>query len=256
MLRCTYDACHEFEGGSWNAAYCPDCSCKRKREASVKRLSAPVTGDAELWQLQEDRKMGKLLVSQEKNDWILKNKSFAMFDLETSNLDANFGEILCGCIKPLYGKITTFAIPTFEAGDPWTLISDNEVAVQLRDELRKYDYIVTWFGTRFDMPYLTTRLIDSREEKIGPIRHLDLYYTSRWKLKLHSNRLAAVGDFLFGKTKKDNYAGNTWMQALRGHKPAIDYVVKHCEKDVEELERVFEELAPFRNIAATALKDY
>ena len=39
-----------------------------------------------------------------------------------------------------------------------------------------------------------------------------------------------------------------WVQAATGHKPAIDYVVEHCEKDVMVLEEVFTRLAPFIHV--------
>lgn len=248
LVTCVYDECHEFPAGSHNARYCPLCSCKRKAENKKKQLSKPHVYDEETWQLQENRKLALAHEREARDIWILRNKRIAMFDIETTNLDADIGEMLCACIKPLGRPVKSFIVDT-TAGD-------GALSASLRDELRNYDYVVTWYGTKFDMPYLTTRLISAGEETLGYMRHVDLYYTSRFKLKLHSNRLAAVGEFMFGKTQKTRVIGPIWLRAIRGDKEAMDYIVKHCQKDVRELERIFCELVPHRNLSATPLRKY
>jgi uncharacterized protein YprB with RNaseH-like and TPR domain len=245
---CAYDECHTFESESWNGKYCTECKCKRKAENKKKQLKKPHVYDEEVWQLQENRKLALAHEREERDVWILRNKKIAMFDIETTNLDADIGEMLCACIKPLGGKVKSFVVDT-TAGD-------GALAASLREELRNYDYVVTWYGTKFDMPYLTTRLISAGEETLGYMRHVDLYYTSRFKLKLHSNRLAAVGEFMFGKTSKTRVIGPIWLRAIRGDKEAMDYIVKHCQMDVRELELIFCELVPHRNLSATPLRKY
>lgn len=248
LVTCMYDECCEFLSEAPNARYCPTCKCKRKLESSKKRLSKPIEYDEELWQIQENRKLAKAHEVEARNTWILKNKSFCMFDIETTNLDADIGEMLCACIKPLGKPVKTFIVDTRNG--------DGSLAASLRNELAAYDYIVSWYGTRFDMPYLTTRLLAAEEDPLGYARHIDLYYTARFKLKLHSNRLAAVGEFMFGKTQKTRVIGPIWLRAIRGDKEAMDYIVKHCRKDVRELEQVFCQLVPYRNLSATPLRKY
>jgi len=246
-MRCVYDNCHEVDSTVHNAKYCKDCKCKRKQENSVKRLATPLRiYDETAWELEEHRKQARAERNKAKDAWILKNKSFAIFDIEATQLDADFGAMLCACIKPVGGKTKTFAIEGV-AGDE-TIVPD------IIEELRKYDYIVTWYGTGYDMPFTTTRAIAAGVPTLGYARHVDMYYTSRWKLKLHSNRLASVGDFLFGKTKKDSIVGQIWLRALRGDADALNYIIQPCQKDVVELERVFKELAPHRNLAQTPVR--
>lgn len=259
LKSCALETCNnEFESGVANKKYC-SAVCKRTAENVARRLPegirtkqpmlyVPGVYDEEKWQKQEDRKMALAMERQQQNAWILKNKSFAMFDIEATNLDADIGEMLCACIKPLGGKVWTTQVVGVE--------QDRRIANEIREELKKYDYICTWYGTGYDMPFVTTRLMAWGDEPLGHIRHVDLYYTARWQLKLHSNRLASVAEFMFGKTQKDRVIGPIWNAAMRGDANALKYITTHCEKDVKELERVFLELVPYRNLAGTPLKKY
>lgn len=255
-VLCAYDRCHTFVPMTHNGKYCPECRCKRRYENSMKRLTAPAVTSTGVWIAERDRKNLLAGAREERNQFLLHDSSFAMFDIEASNLDADFGEVLCACIRPIGGPTTTIRLPSFRAGDPWRLVNDTEIVGAIRDELAKYDYVVTWYGTRYDMPYLATRLMAAKEDRLGYLRHIDLYYQARFKLKLHSNRLASVGDFMFGKTKKDSIVGPIWLAALRGDTASMDYIVKHCEKDVVELERVWRELGSYVDVAGVPLRKY
>src|SRR3990167_11382408 len=52
------------------------------------------------WELEEARKDERAWAAIAKSQWLIENRSWCFFDLETTNLKANFGEILVGCIKP------------------------------------------------------------------------------------------------------------------------------------------------------------
>lgn len=260
MRKCAYDECHTFEPQVHNQKYCLKCKCKRKRETNVLALNKELIWDEERWELQQARKAGNANLKQQRDLYLLENKSFAMFDIEATNLKADYGEIICACIRDWKtGKTTTFSIDSGKSCkccNRQIVKSDAEIVGEIRDELRKYDYVVTWFGTGYDMPYMTTRIMAAGEEPLGFTRHIDLYYTSKFKLLLHSNRLASIGDFAFGQTKKDSIDMLTWLAAMRGDKKSLDYIVNHCKKDVAELGRVFDVLKQHRNIGETALRFY
>lgn len=246
---CAYDLCHEFEPGSHNARYCIPCSCKHKREAAVKRSQAQDPEAPEiLWELQENRKRSRLAVAQAKNEWLLDNKRFVFFDIETFDLSADFGLLMVGCIKDRKGKIETF----IAHGDQ----DERECAIGIRDELEKADFVVTYFGSRFDLPYLNSRLLVHNERPVNEIRHVDIYYTARNNLRLQRNRLANVEMALLGTGSKTAILPGIWRRALQGDKEALDYIVDHCQKDVEVLEAVFERLRGFRNLSATRWRRY
>lgn len=246
IVRCLYDGCHEFSSGSWNGVYCPDCRCKRKQENSKKALLRPEHYDAEVWELQERRKEARLDRDRAKNQWILANKTFAFFDIESTNLDADIGEILCACIKPMGGKIESFSSPR----------NDNEIIEHIRDGLARFDYVVAFYGSRFDLPFLNTRLLANRMRPITSIRLSDPYYAAKFNLKLHSNRMEVVNEFLHGKTKKTRILGSVWNRAARGDEKALKYLIDHCQADVKILEYVFLELVGLMNLSNTPLRRY
>src|SRR3972149_7036172 len=88
-----------FEPQVHNQTYCSQ-KCKRHME-NVRRqaVTEEPLYDEQTWQAQETKKLLRAEENKAKNAWILENKSFATFDLETSNLNASIGEILCGCVK-------------------------------------------------------------------------------------------------------------------------------------------------------------
>lgn len=245
---CIYDRCCEFDPIVHNQVYCTECKCKRKAENSKKRLTAPLTDDAEVWSLQERKKLNRAYVSQNKNEWILQNKSFAAFDIETSNLSASIGEILCACVKTLNGPIKTFVADTNTG--------DKQLCIDMRDYLETFDYVYGFYSLKFDLPYLNTRLIIHGERPIDSIRHIDVYYTARHKLKLHSNKLAIVAETLLGHDDKTRVIGPIWLKAIRGDPESIFYIIDHCQRDVKVLEDVFNQLRGFMNLSATRLRKF
>ncbi len=108
MVVCLYDGCCKFEPSQHNHVYCNEHKCKRKEENAKRRLETPFAYDEETFELQENRKRALLARKEARNTWVFDNKSFAMFDLETTDLKADGGQILCASIKPLGGHIETF----------------------------------------------------------------------------------------------------------------------------------------------------
>ena len=246
-IWCHHDRCCEFDPGSHNARYCPEHRCKRKAESARTRLVTAEKQDEEVWELQENKKVHRMVSSQQKNEWLLANSDIEFFDIETTNLAASIGMILCACLKKRGGGTETFMAARDEEG----LLSDKKLIVELRDAIEKTDYVSTFYGTNFDIPFLNTRLIMEGERPLNKYRHIDLYYVARNKLRLHSNRLQVVAETLFGDSAKTRILGGTWTHAAMGDLKALEYVAEHCVHDVEELEEVFEQLRGFVNLSAT-----
>jgi len=257
--RCFRDGCHEFTPNQPNHIYCTPCGCKRRAENAAKRLTPVLNTHEEQvakWQKQEDLKMGKAVEAAEKNDYLWNTKKWGFFDIETSNLKASIGTMLSASIGSAGGEVSSYALDGFRTGDPWRARSDAEIVERIRDELETYDYIVTYYGTRFDIPYLQTRLLAHGMRPLNDFRHWDLFYVPKFRLALHSNRLAVVGEFLYGKTEKTRVIGDIWNRAMMGDAEAMEYIVDHCEKDVIELERIATDLRGFSNLSAIRLHHY
>ena len=255
MLWCYYDRCCQFQPGSHNSRYCQEHKCKRKLENSVKRVSGtPQEGVAleAYWKLQENKKISNLDTAQNKNKWLLEKSSFGFFDLETTNLDASIGMILCACLKTRGGDTITYVTGKDKDG----MLDDKQLCIELRDDLEKFDYVSGYYSTKFDVPYLNTRLIINGERPINQLRHIDVYYTARFKLKLHSNRLQVVAETLFDKSQKTRVVGPIWTRAAQGSKKDMQYIISHCIADVAELEDIFNTLVGFVNLSAVRWRRY
>lgn len=159
--------------------------------------------------------------------------NIAMFDIEASNLSANFGIVLTACIKPYGGPVKKFTKSTKTR-------NDKALIAEIIQELNKYDMIVTWYGWRYDVPFIKTRaLMRQAKGNIDPrIRHMDLWDACRKLLKFTSNRLDTVSTDL-GFADKTRISGDIWTNAMQGDKKALAYILDHNVKDVVVLEKVY-----------------
>jgi uncharacterized protein YprB with RNaseH-like and TPR domain len=171
----------------------------------------------------------------------------ALFDLEMSNLNADYGMVLCAVVKPYKEEPTIIRcddMPSF-AKYPWL---DTQLAKRIRDELEQYDIIVSWNGVRFDIPFLNARLMQAGATPMKRVKHIDLLYQARFKFKLSSNSLANVQEFLHLKHHKTAIQGNNWTKAMRGSRSSMDYIVKHCVLDVQVLEETYDKMKGLVNV--------
>lgn len=167
------------------------------------------------------------------------------FDIETNNLKADFGWVLCGSWKVLGEKkvhtVALYDFPKVWKDDP---TNDREVVRQLRDDLSTADVLVAHYGVRFDKRYLNTRLLKWGMSPMPPIPLVDTWRIARDNLALSSNRLKSIERFFeLDQTedgfKKTELSADAWRRAPTGHMPSMRYVVEHCEADVIQLEKVY-----------------
>ena len=158
-------------------------------------------------------------------------------DIETSNLHASFGICLCYAIKV---KGQDEILSRVVTKNELSTCLDYKVIKSCIDSLRKFDRIITYYGSRFDIPFLRTRAISLGLEfpEYWEFVHNDMYYAARNRLRLHSNRLDVVCRTIFGDTEKTRLEPDKWIKALMGDKGALDYILDHCQKDTSELEKV------------------
>lgn len=177
-----------------------------------------------------------------------KDLRIGVWDIETTNLGADFGYIMCICVMDAHTK----EIRTVRIDDPRNpdKNSDKWVVQEGLKMLNEYELLVGWYTAKFDRNFVQSRAV---MHGLKPLRNgsywkveywRDLWYTSKFRLRLRSNRLAVVSQFLFGKTIKNAITEKVWNGAIRGEKKALDYVVHHCELDVRETLRVYKRLLP------------
>lgn len=169
-------------------------------------------------------------------------------DIETSNLDANWGIILTYCIKVrgskkiLHDQINKVDIRKYPDDQ-----SDKRIVRHLIKDMLRFDRIVTHYGRRFDIPFTRTRALicGVPHPHFGSISNDDVWCIARKKLKLNSNRQGTVHRALFGKSSKSHLDMRYWVAAARGNKKALNHVLEHNRIDVIELEESWEVLKDF-----------
>jgi uncharacterized protein YprB with RNaseH-like and TPR domain len=163
------------------------------------------------------------------------------FDLETSNLNANWGIILSYCILGDDGVLYRSLI---KRDDIFNGSFDKNVCKQFCEDARNFDRLIGWYSERFDAPYARTRCLYHKLNfpVFKEIKHTDAWRVARNKLKLHSNRLGVVAPF-FGIRAKDHPLNpNIWLQCLSGNQDALDFVMIHNEEDVRSLRDVWHKI--------------
>ena len=164
------------------------------------------------------------------------------FDIESTNLAANFGTILCIGWKWHGSKVCR--VPTILDTGGKDCLDDKGLVKKFAEVYNTADYTCGWYSSRFDIPMIRTKLLKHRLPPLAPIPHLDLWRTARYKLKLHSNRLQVVQEFLGTTHDKTPIHFDDWLKAAVGDRKALAHVRKHCELDVRVLEEVFDIMRP------------
>lgn len=173
------------------------------------------------------------------------NFNIAFFDIEATDLKANFGRMLCMSVADQFGNVTTVRADDPELrGDK--IRDDRLLAIAARDLLESYDIIVGWNSKSYDVPFIDSRLLIHDERPIRKdLMHVDpMYKAGRFSMALQSRRLDSVAKTFRLDEQKTDIDWEYWMDAAMGDSAALDYVVEHCEADVLTLRAAFNRLKP------------
>lgn len=175
--------------------------------------------------------------------------STLILDLETTDLEADRGVILCACYESSKqpGKVQTIrqdeTNPTWKKGDRG---DDKELVKQVLKLVRSHDVVVAHNGSRFDLPFLRTRALRWGLIPLKDVKLVDPCTIAWRKFRLRSNRLGAIADYVGIKDKKTPLDMSVWAAAtLRGSKKAMDLIVTHCIADIKVLRGVLDFVKPF-----------
>lgn len=168
----------------------------------------------------------------------------AFFDIETSNLKADFGIVLSWCIKPDGKPVIKRVISQAELRNGG---QDRRLIADFCTTARKFDRLVGYYSSRFDAPFLRTRALLHRLAfpVYNEVLHTDVYYMVRSRMNLHRRRLETACEYLGIPTKGHRLDGNIWLRALTGNSKALAWILKHNEEDVQSLEKLFHRLTPY-----------
>ena len=166
------------------------------------------------------------------------------WDIEASNLSADFGMILCVGYKVVgEGRPRVLSILDYNETNP--LRAEKRLLKDISAVLLSADVWVYQFGMYYDLPFVNSRLLYHGLPVLPPnFPAVDTWKVSRNRLKLRNNRLVTISEFLGTKDEKNPIKGEQWIRALAGHRPSMGYIVDHCRLDVLVLEEVYLRLRP------------
>ena len=173
-------------------------------------------------------------------------KTIGYLDIETTGLKANVDIMLSWAIKTRdKDEVLSDVIKKSEV---FNGKYDYRIMESLIKALNKYDLIMTYYGTGFDVPFMRTRALDHGLPfpKFRSLSHKDIYYLVRSKLQLTRSSLKTATQFL-GIDGKTNLDPRIWRDARYGNQKALKYVFDHNVADVEILEDLHKKIEEYTN---------
>jgi len=168
-----------------------------------------------------------------------------VWDLETTDLLADFGTILCAGYKWLgEKKVNIISLLDFPRTFENDATDDSRLVKEFYKVLSEADIWITWYGERFDDRMFQSKLLEYKLPPCPHVQHIDLWKTCKYRFKLSSNRLKTAAAFM-DLEEKTPVLGKVWRRARTGHGPSIRYVIEHCVQDVLVLEQAYLRMRPW-----------
>lgn len=107
------------------------------------------------------------------------------------------------------------------------------------------DVIITYNGSKFDIPMLNNEFVKYGLDPIKPQKHIDLYKTAKSQFKLPSNKLSYIAEYLGVGQKVPHKGFKLWLGCLAGNKEDWATMKEYNMGDVVLLESVYRRLRPW-----------
>jgi uncharacterized protein YprB with RNaseH-like and TPR domain len=179
-------------------------------------------------------------------------KKTCFLDLECSGLKADFATILSYCVKEEDGAILGRALTKEEIVNG---VYDRELIKECIADLMRYNRVVGYYSSKFDLPFLRTRALFHKIHfpTYGELLHTDAYLIVKHKMNLHSRRLGVVAPFLGIPAKEHPLNPTVWLRCMSGDKASLDFVLTHNKEDVISLELLWKKINQFTRICKTSI---
>jgi uncharacterized protein YprB with RNaseH-like and TPR domain len=162
---------------------------------------------------------------------------FVTFDLETSNLRADFSVVLTAVIKPFGQEPITFRADDYPAWKK-NRSDDKGIISDIAEELRKHAIVITHYGSKFDLPFLRAKMVKHSLDPLPQMFAVDSYKIAKANFQVSSRRLQNLSRF-FDLGEKSSVEGDLWMQAAYdGSAEAMDKILEHNVQDCNLLEKL------------------
>jgi uncharacterized protein YprB with RNaseH-like and TPR domain len=154
--------------------------------------------------------------------------------------------MLCCGIKELGRPPLILSLRDYPSPSKDPLHIDKRLMENVRNVLDSYDYLITWNGIMFDIPYINDRLLLTHQNQLSKKFHSDIMYMVRMgKSTFTSSRLDWASRVLGCASKKTPLDINTWkcaeVEARTGFKTHknFDEIIHHNKMDLAVTEQVY-----------------
>ena len=168
----------------------------------------------------------------------------AYYDIETHDLKAPFGPLLCASVLSLPDeKMVTFRQDIYvKKKKAKSMIDDRALLVDLRDFLEEHHITCGYFSKGFDQAHIRSRLIIHGERPLAKKFHFDpIWGYKGWRgVSFGSAGMKTVAKYVPGCETKPDVSSDIWMAARVGDKEAMEEVIERCESDVRNTRAIAE----------------
>lgn len=173
-------------------------------------------------------------------------------DIESSNLKANFGFVFSYVIKSNDGEYYKRLVTTQEIRSN---TFDKNLLRQFIVDVRNFDRIVTYYGSRFDLPFLRTRCEYWHLDFpiFNEIKQTDLYEIIKYRFKFTRSSLGVACGFFNIAAKTHPMNTEQWMKANAGDKKALKFIMTHNIEDVDSTEALYKRVMKYSKKKNTSL---
>ena len=134
------------------------------------------------------------------------------FDLETTNLSADYGVILCAAASSGLQKPSVYSQRQLSPDWHSSALNDKGVCIALLKQLAEADFWVAHNGANFDIPFLYTRAAHWKLPTPPKKAILDPVIVSRRHFRLSGNGLESLAKY-FSLPRKTPLSSHTWLAA-------------------------------------------
>lgn len=168
-------------------------------------------------------------------------------DIETFsfNFKGDMSVVLSYCIKELDGKVVKNCITSKECNlkSNWDL----RLMKDLVTDLKEYTRIIGHFSTLFDLPLLRAKAVhyDLPFPVYLQCYHTDTYFILRSKFSLKSKSLKNACKYFGIPSKEHSFGFDTWYNAAKGDRVALNHVLEHNIEDVISTELLWKKISVY-----------
>lgn len=132
---------------------------------------------------------------------------------------------------------------------------DKRMLKRLGEILKDYDRVITFYGKRFDVPFLRTRCVYHKIyfPVYQEVAHTDVYDIVRTKFKFSRRSLDMVCRFFGIDAKGHRLDHDLWLRAIAGDKKAMNWILEHNKEDVDSLRTLWHRINDYARITSTSI---